>query len=99
MSSDPCHTGGRRVRASLSVEWSFTRARSPGPATTDGQEATDVKNARLSWRFERWLGQTRPMRALIRYGDKGRLWWVPPLPGFVLKRWGTEPVRGPRSLA
>jgi ferredoxin len=58
-----------------------------------------VEGAQLSWRFERWIGQTRVVRAIIRYGDEGRLWWIPPLPRFVTKRWGTEPVRGPKSLA
>jgi ferredoxin len=58
-----------------------------------------MEDARWPWRFERWIGQTRIVRAVIRAGDKGELWWIPPLPDFVLRRYGTEPHAGPRSLA
>jgi epoxyqueuosine reductase len=58
-----------------------------------------VEGARWPWRFERWIGQRKIVRAVIRAGDKGQLWWIPPLPGFILARYGTEPPRGPRSLA
>jgi epoxyqueuosine reductase len=58
-----------------------------------------VEDARWPWRFERWIGQTRIVRAVIRAGDQGHLWWIPPLPNFVLKRYGTEPRVGPKSLA
>lgn len=58
-----------------------------------------MEEATWRWRFERWLGLTRLARVIIRAGDKGRLWWIPPWPQFILTRWGTEPEIGPRSLA
>lgn len=58
-----------------------------------------MKDAHWPWRFERWLGKTRIVRAIIRAGNQGRLYWVPPLPTFVLKRYGTEPHAGPKNLA
>lgn len=58
-----------------------------------------MKDARLPWRLERWLGKTRIVKAIVRFGNQGQLYWLPPLPKFVLKRYGTEPHIGPKSLA
>ncbi len=58
-----------------------------------------MKDARFPWRFERWFGKTRVAKWVIRTGNQGRLYWVPPMPGFVLRRFGTEPHIGPKSLA
>lgn len=58
-----------------------------------------MEGAKWPWRFERWVGQTRIVRAVIRAGDKSQLWWIPQLPTFMLKRYGTEPETGPKSLA
>lgn len=58
-----------------------------------------MKDARFLWRFERWLGKTHFVRSIIRAGNQGRFYWIPQLPPFILKRFGTEPHIGPKSLA
>lgn len=58
-----------------------------------------MKDACLSWRLERWLGKTWIVKAIIRAGNQGHLYWFPPMPTFILKRYGTEPHAGPKSLA
>jgi epoxyqueuosine reductase len=52
----------------------------------------------VTWRFERWLGTTWPVRNIVRLGLRRQLWWVPSWPAFVTDRYGTEPPIGPRSL-
>lgn len=57
-----------------------------------------MKDARFLWRFERWLGKTRIAKSIIRAGNQGHFYWIPQMPAFILKRFGTEPHIGPRSL-
>jgi epoxyqueuosine reductase len=57
-----------------------------------------MKDARLHWRIEHWLGKTWIVRAVMQAGIDNKLYWVPPMPKPVLKRFGTEPVIGPKSL-
>jgi ferredoxin len=49
--------------------------------------------------LERWLGKTKIVKAIVRAGNQGRLFWVPQMPRFLLERYGTEPHAGPKSLA
>jgi len=57
-----------------------------------------MKDARWPWRFERWLGTTAIVKAIVRAGNRGRLYWVPQMPKVLLRRYGTEPHVGPKSL-
>lgn len=57
-----------------------------------------MKDAKWPWRFERWLGKQRLVKAVVRAGNQGKLYWVPRWPQFLIERYGTEPHIGQKSL-